>query len=80
MDAGIWFVRFDVHDYQIPDLLACAPRSVLDGPEEVVTISHVAQSRGVFADGAVQAALFLDGCEPGYYTMTDMLKGKMQCL
>ena len=37
MDAGIWFVRFDVHDYQIPDLLACAPRSVLDGPEEVVT-------------------------------------------
>ena len=50
------------------------------GPEEVVTISHVAQSRGVFADGAVQAALFLDGCEPGYYTMTDMLKGKMQCL
>jgi hypothetical protein len=31
MDAGIWFVRFDVHDYQIPDLLACAPRSVLDG-------------------------------------------------
>ena len=48
--------------------------------KEVVTISHVAQSRGVFADGAVQAALFLDGCEPGYYTMTDMLKGKMQCL
>jgi len=45
-----------------------------------VTISHVARSRGVFADGAVQAALFLDGCEPGYYTMTDMLKGKMQCL
>ena len=50
------------------------------GPEEVLTLSHSAGSRGVFADGAVQAALFLDGCEPGYYTMTDMLKGKMQCL
>ena len=50
------------------------------GPEEVVTISHVAQSRGVFADGAVQAALFLDGRSPGYYTMSDLLKGKMQCI
>lgn len=50
------------------------------GPEEVVTISHVAQSRGVFADGAVQAALYLDGREPGFYTMTDLLKEKMQCL
>lgn len=50
------------------------------GPEEVVTISHVAQSRGVFADGAVQAALFLDGRAPGYYTMSDLLKGKMQCI
>lgn len=50
------------------------------GPEEVVTISHVAQSRGVFADGAVQAALFLDGRDPGYYTVSDLLKGKMQCI
>ena len=49
------------------------------GPEEVVTISHTAQSRGVFADGAVQAALFVDNAQPGYYTMTDMLRGKMQC-
>jgi len=50
------------------------------GAEEVVTISHAAQSRGVFADGAVQAALYLDGRAPGYYTMTDLLKGKLQCL
>lgn len=50
------------------------------GPEEVVTISHVAQSRGVFADGAIQAALFVDNAQPGYYTMTDMLRGKMQCI
>lgn len=50
------------------------------GPEEVVTLSHSAQSRGVFADGAVQAALFLAGCQPGYYTMTDLLRGKMKCI
>lgn len=50
------------------------------GPEEVVTISHSAQSRGVFADGAVQAALFVAGQAPGYYTMTDLLRGKMQCI
>ena len=47
------------------------------GPEEVVTLSHRAQSRGVFADGAVQAALFVDGRAPGYYTMSDLLRGKL---
>lgn len=55
------------------DILFC-------GAEEVVTISHTAQSRGVFADGAVQAALYLNGRAPGYYTMADLLQGKMQCL
>lgn len=50
------------------------------GPEEVVTLTHSAGSRGVFADGAVQAALFLDGRAPGYYTMSDLLRGKMQCV
>lgn len=44
------------------------------GPEETVTIAHSAQSRGVFADGAVRAALFLASCAPGYYTMTDLLR------
>lgn len=50
------------------------------GAEEVVTLSHVAQSRGVFADGAIQAALFLNGRTPGYYTMSDMLQGKLSCV
>lgn len=49
------------------------------GPEEVVTLSHSAGSRGVFADGAIQAALFLAGRTPGYYTMSDLLKGKLTC-
>ena len=50
------------------------------GAEEVVTLSHVAQSRGVFADGAIQAALFLNEKAPGYYTMSDMLQGKLSCV
>ena len=45
-----------------------------------MTLSHRAQSRGVFADGAVQAALFLDGQAPGYYTMSDLLRGKLACV
>ena len=50
------------------------------GPEEVLTLSHSAGSRGVFADGAVQAALYVAGRQPGYYTMTDLLRGKLPCV
>ncbi len=49
------------------------------GPEETLTLSHSAGSRGVFADGAIQAALFLARQQPGYYTMTDLLRGKLPC-
>lgn len=50
------------------------------GPEEVVTLQHSAESRGVFADGAIQAALYLAQQQPGYYTMTDLLRGKLPCV
>lgn len=50
------------------------------GPEEVVTLQHSAGSRGVFADGAIQAALYLEKQQPGYYTMTDLLRGKLPCV
>ena len=43
------------------------------GPAEVVTLSHSAGSRGVFADGAVQSALYIAALAPGYYTMTCLL-------
>lgn len=43
------------------------------GPEETITISHSAQSRAVFADGALRAALFIAGRQPGLYTMKDLL-------
>lgn len=43
------------------------------GPQERITLSHSAESRAVFAVGAVRAAQFLIGKAPGMYTMDDML-------
>lgn len=43
------------------------------GKDEVITIAHEAQSRMVFAVGAVRAAKFVAGKAPGKYTMSMML-------
>ncbi len=40
---------------------------------ECVSISHRAESRDVFASGALRAAKWLRGRKPGYYSMQDML-------
>lgn len=47
---------------------------IFAGPEEVVTLSHAAQSRTVFAHGAIAAALFLAGKGPGMYSMSDLME------
>ncbi len=41
--------------------------------EEILTIAHHAESRKVFAIGALRAARFLIGHNPGLYSMLDML-------
>lgn len=41
--------------------------------EEVITISHSALGRGMFARGALAAASWIVGKPPGAYTMTDVL-------
>lgn len=43
------------------------------GPMERIKLSHSAENRAVFAVGAVRAAQFLIGREPGLYTMDDLL-------
>jgi len=43
------------------------------GPDEVITLQHTAYSRNVFANGAIQAALFLAKQTPGMYDMSAML-------
>lgn len=43
------------------------------GTNEVISISHSAQSREVFASGALHAAKYLAGREPGIYDMRDLV-------
>ena len=47
---------------------------IFAGHDEVITLSHSAQSREVFANGAVNAAVFLAGKPAGMYAMSDLIK------
>lgn len=47
---------------------------IFAGHDEVITLSHSAQSKEVFAAGSINAAIFLKGCEKGLYDMSDLLK------
>ncbi|MGL4637385.1 MAG: 4-hydroxy-tetrahydrodipicolinate reductase [Beijerinckiaceae bacterium] len=46
---------------------------ILAGPGERITLSHSAESRDNFANGAVKAALWGRGRKPGYFSMVDVL-------
>ncbi|MDR3552045.1 MAG: 4-hydroxy-tetrahydrodipicolinate reductase [Clostridia bacterium] len=46
---------------------------IFAGQDEVIRISHSAMSKQIFANGAVNAALFLSGRQPGLYSMNDLL-------
>lgn len=47
---------------------------VFAGCDETIEIKHTATSKEVFAVGAVKAAVFIDGAEPGLYSMKDLIK------
>jgi len=47
---------------------------IFAGKDEVITLSHSAASRNVFAVGSVNAAVFLKGKGAGIYDMSDVLK------
>lgn len=47
---------------------------IFAGHDEVITLSHSAQSREVFAAGAVNAAVFLSDKAPGMYAMKDLIE------
>ncbi len=49
---------------------------IFAGHDEVITLTHQAQSREVFAVGAVNAAVFLAGKPAGSYDMGDLLASK----
>lgn len=46
---------------------------IFAGPQEVLTITHSAQSREVFALGALHAAVFLSHQAAGLYSMADLI-------
>ncbi len=46
---------------------------IFAGADEVITFSHSAYSRGVFAKGALEAAKFLKGKPAGRYDMSDVI-------
>lgn len=47
--------------------------TVFASSSETITLSHRAENRGLFADGAVRAACWLAGRESGRYSMQDVL-------
>ena len=49
---------------------------IFAGTDEVVTFSHTAYSRAIFAKGAIQAARFLAGKPAGYYQMSHVIDGQ----
>lgn len=47
---------------------------IFAGEDEVITFSHCAYSKGLFAQGAIQAAKFLKGKPAGRYEMSDVIE------
>lgn len=47
--------------------------TIFAGHDELVELKHTAQSKDIFAKGAIAAAKFLVNQEPGYYNMNNML-------
>ena len=50
---------------------------IFAGPDEIVTVAHRADSRRVFAKGALSAAEYLYEKEPGIYDMPTLLAEKL---
>lgn len=46
---------------------------IFAGEDEVITLSHTAYSRAIFAKGAMSAALFLVGKQNGLYSLKDVI-------
>lgn len=46
---------------------------IIAGEQERITLAHSAEDRAIFARGAVRAAEWLIGCEPGRYRMEEVL-------
>lgn len=48
---------------------------IFAGDDEVITFTHTAYSKAIFAKGSLQAAKYLKGKTPGWYEMSDVVLG-----
>ena len=46
---------------------------IFAGPGERIELAHIASDRGIFAQGAIRAALWARGQGPGLYSMRDVI-------
>lgn len=46
---------------------------IFAGNDEIIEINHIANSKEIFATGALRAAKFLYNKEPGFYNMNDLI-------
>jgi 4-hydroxy-tetrahydrodipicolinate reductase len=46
---------------------------IFAGPGERIELVHIATDRGIFAQGAIRAALWARGQGPGLYSMRDVI-------
>lgn len=49
---------------------------IFAGTDEVIELKHTALSREVFANGAIRAAIFMNGKTAGMYSMTDLVEAE----
>ena len=49
---------------------------IFAGHDEIVTVTHTAMSKEIFAVGALNAALYLAGRPAGLYSMKDFIAGE----
>lgn len=49
---------------------------IFAGTDEIIEFKHTALSREVFANGAIRAAIFMNGKEKGMYSMTDLVEAE----
>ncbi len=66
----------DVESYRIGNIFGIH-RIVFENAEGITTFQHIANSRNVFARGALQAAKWIHSKEAGEYTFADFLNKKL---
>ena len=49
-------------------------RVLFAGNDETLSLTHTAQSKGLFVAGAIEAAKFMKGKAPGIYSMSDLIQ------